>query len=72
LIDEKTELANGYAYRLEGSDKNIDLLTGFIKTERQCCDFFNFSIEVNNDHTAWLKITGAEGVKGFITSELEL
>lgn len=72
LIKKKTELANGYAYRFEGTDHNIDLLTDFIKTERQCCDFFNFSIDIKNDETAWLKITGAQGVKGFITSELNL
>lgn len=72
LIKEKKELTNGYAYRFVGTDHNVDLLTDFIKTERQCCDFFNFSIDVNNDETTWLKITGTKGVKGFITSELEL
>ncbi|MEZ2338550.1 hypothetical protein AB6735_23080 [Mucilaginibacter sp. RCC_168] len=39
-----------------GTDHNVDLLADFIKTERQCCDFFNFSIDVNNDETARLKI----------------
>jgi hypothetical protein len=72
LIDGKTELPDGFSYRFDGSDENIDLLTGFIKTERQCCDFFNFSMDVNNDRSVWLKITGGEGVKDFITSELEL
>lgn len=72
LILEKKELSNGFAYRFDGTDEHIDLLTDFIKTERQCCDFFNFSVDVNNDKTAWLRITGAKGVKGFITSELEL
>lgn len=72
LIKEKQGLPNGYAYRFDGTDKNIDLLTDFIKTERQCCDFFNFTIDINNNKTTWLKITGAKGVKGFITSELEL
>lgn len=72
LIKEKRELAAGYAYRFDGTDKNIDLLTDFIKTERQCCDFFNFSVDVNNDHAAWLRITGGKGIKGFIASELEL
>ena len=72
LIREKKELPNGYAYRFDGTDKNVNLLTDFIKTERQCCDFFIFSIDVNNDQAAWLKITGAKGVKDFIASELEL
>jgi hypothetical protein len=65
LIREKRELSNGYSYQFDGSDETIDLLTDFVKTERQCCDFFNFSIDVNNDRTAWLKITGDEGVKNF-------
>lgn len=72
MIKEKKELVNGYVYRFLGSDNTVDLLTDFIKTERQCCDFFNFSIDIYNNDTAWLKITGAKGVKGFITSELEL
>ena len=72
LIKEKKELSNGYSYRFEGSDNNINLLTDFIKTERQCCNFFNFSIDVNNDQSAWLKITGNKGVKDFIASELQL
>ncbi|HVX00137.1 MAG TPA: hypothetical protein VHA52_06870 [Candidatus Babeliaceae bacterium] len=72
LVIEKKELPNGYSYKLDGSDNNINLLTDFIKTERQCCNFFNFSINVNNDQFAWLKITGNKGVKNFIASELEL
>lgn len=69
---EKRELTNGYSYRFNASDEMIDKLTEFIKTERSCCGFFNFSIQVNNDDNAWLEITGEEGVKDFITAELEL
>lgn len=72
VIIEKKELSAGYSYRFEGSDHNIDLLTDFIKTERQCCNFFNFSIDIKNDQSAWLKITGKKGVKDFIAAELEL
>lgn len=72
LIKEKKELTDGYAYRFEGSDHNVDLLTDFIETERRRCDFFNFCMDVKNDETAWVKITGAKGIKGFITTEQEL
>ena len=72
LITEKKELNNGFTYRFDGADKNINLLTDFIKTERQCCDFFNFSLSVNNDQSVWLDITGAKGAKTFIKAELEL
>lgn len=67
----KKELSNGFSYGFQGSDAIIDELTTFIKTERQCCDFFDFAIAVKGDTTnAWLTITGQEGVKEFIVSEL--
>ena len=71
-ILEKKELGNGYSYRFDGTDANIEELTKFIKTERECCDFFGFSLTVNNDRTAWFSITGKEGAKDFIKTELEL
>lgn len=39
-VIEKKELANGYAFKFSGSDKTVDELIEFIKTERECCDFF--------------------------------
>lgn len=72
-ILEKKELSNGYAYRFIGSDEVIDELTEFIKTERECCDFFTFNLSINGDKSeAWLELKGAEGAKEFIKSELEL
>ena len=72
-VKEKKELANGYAYRFEGSDKMVDELAEFIKTERECCDFFTFNLSVSGDKSeAWLELKGAEGAKEFIASELEL
>lgn len=70
---EKKELDNGYSYRFSGSDKVVTELSTFIKTERLCCEFFDFSLAVKGDKSsAWLTITGPEGAKSFITSELEL
>jgi hypothetical protein len=70
---ERTELANGFAYRFDASDKLLDELTEFIKTERECCDFFVFNVRVTGDpRAAWLELTGPEGTKEVILSELEL
>lgn len=64
---ETEELDNGFRYRFKGSDRMIDELISFIKTERQCCDFFSFNISIGNTGgDAWLEITGEEGVKEFI------
>jgi hypothetical protein len=70
---EKTELENGYCYSFEGSDTMLDSLVAFIKTERQCCNFFTFNLCVLDDPNCLrLTLTGPEGVKEFIRAELGL
>ncbi|SFE50638.1 hypothetical protein SAMN03003324_00713 [Pedobacter antarcticus] len=70
-ILEKKELQNGYAFKFKGTDEILDELTEFIKTERECCDFFTFAMSIGGDKKeAWLELTGANGVKEFITAEL--
>lgn len=72
-VIKKKELKNGYAFTFKGTDEMIDELTEFVKTERMCCDFFTFNISVKGDQSETvLEITGVEGAKEFITSELEL
>ena len=72
-ILERKELPMGYAYRFEGSDKMVDELTDFIKTERECCNFFTFNLSVSGDKSeAWMELKGPEGAKEFIKAELDL
>lgn len=72
LLLEKTELENGFKYKFDGSDKMLDLLNSFIKTERLCCDFFVFNLTASSDTKfTWLELTGPEGVKDFIKYEIE-
>ncbi len=68
----KKELPDGFAYKFPGTDEMIDSLASFIKTERQCCDFFDFKLSVNNDDSIWLELSGPEGAKEFIEAELKL
>lgn len=69
---EKRELENGYAFKFTGSDKMVDELMEFIKTERTCCGFFTFNLSISGDASeAWLELTGPEGAKDFITTEME-
>ena len=68
---DKQELENGYKYKFEGSDQVIDELITFIKTERLCCDFFTFNFLIEDD-IAWLTITGPEGAKEFVKTEMDL
>ncbi len=71
-VIEKHELPNGYSFKFSSEDLMLDELTEFIKTERQCCNFFTFNLIVNGkENFSWLEITGGEGVKEFIVGELE-
>jgi len=71
-ITGKKELPDGFAFRFPGTDKMLDELLEFIKTERECCSFFTFHLSVSRDKTeAWLSLTGAEGTKDFIETELK-
>ena len=72
-IIEKKELKDGWAFKFNGTDSMVDELTEFIKTERECCNFFTFKLSITGDKSAvWLELTGADGVKEMITTELEL
>lgn len=71
-VIQKDELPNGYSFKFKGTDKMVDELTEFIKTERECCDFFTFTLSVKGDKSEiWLELTGAEGTKNFMKTELE-
>jgi hypothetical protein len=70
---EKKELKDGYAFKFKGTDAMVDELTSFIKTERECCSFFTFNLSVAGDKSAaWLELSGPEGAKDFIKTELGL
>lgn len=72
-IIEKKEISNGFSYKFKGTDEVLDELSAFIKTERLCCDFFDFTIKANGDASySWLTISGPKGAKEFIKTELEL
>lgn len=70
-ILEKKALPNGFSFRFSGNDTVLDELTEFVKTERECCPFFTFDLSVSGDKSkVWLLLTGADGVKDFISGEL--
>lgn len=70
---EKKESENGYAFKYPGTDEVLEEITEFIKTERECCSFLVFNFSISGDKSeAWLELTGPEGTKDFIATELGL
>ena len=72
-VTQKRELENGFGYTFAGTDEMLDLLTLFIKTERQCCDFFDYHFLITgSSEQIEMSITGPAGVRDFIREELGL
>ncbi len=68
---EKVETKNGIKYKFESTDEMIDRVTTFIKAERLCCDFFDFSLSVAAETGfMWLELSGPDGTKEFINEEI--
>lgn len=64
-------MADGLAFRFPADE--YDAVVRFVASERRCCPFLNFSLEVPSERgPLWLRLTGPEGVKDFIRAELHL
>lgn len=70
-VKDRQELKNGYRYTFGGSDSTLTEIVDFIKSERACCPFFSFNLNVDGtDRDIVLKITGPKGAKEFIKAEM--
>jgi hypothetical protein len=70
-IEEVKELPNGYAFRLPAASSTILSVAEWVTFERLCCPFFTFALEIKGEGSPlWLRMTGREGVKEFMQSEL--
>lgn len=67
---ETKELTDGYAFRLQAEQVSLSELAEYVSSERKCCPFFDFEIELQRDGgPLWLKLRGKEGVKEFMRHE---
>jgi len=66
-VTEIREQPEGYAFRLRTETEMIRQAATFVARERQCCPFFDFTLEVKRDEgPVWLSISGREGVKQYV------
>lgn len=70
-VEQISELPNGYNFRLPNNSETLRRAAEFIALERLCCPFFAFGLDVESEAGAvHLSLTGREGVKPFIMSEI--
>jgi hypothetical protein len=68
---EVREMPNGYAFRFPGDADVVLKAAEFISLERLCCPFLGFTLEVEPEGgEVWLQLTGRDGVKPFIRTEI--
>lgn len=64
------ELPNGYEFQFPGDTATLQQLTDWIVTERLCCPFFDFDLQLGPEHGSLaLRLTGRKGTKAFIKTD---
>jgi hypothetical protein len=68
---EMKELPDGYAFRFPCDPVLFTGLSELASLEQLCCPFLTITIELQRDQgPTWLKLTGKDGVKDFLRTEL--
>ena len=67
------EITNGFNFAMAATDEAIEAVSHFVKTERQCCEFFSYRVSIpSGSPNLHLELTGPPGAKEFIRNELGL
>src|SRR5687768_11046857 len=68
-LRERREIDGGYEFRFD-ADAFVPV-TRFVATERLCCPFLDFAVEVTpGKGPLWLRLTGPVGTREFLDEEL--
>jgi hypothetical protein len=66
------EVADGYAFDLDGAHLSIKDLASWVDFERRCCPFFDFQVDWRRERgPVTLQLTGRTGIKDFIRAEFK-
>jgi hypothetical protein len=67
------ESSKGYEFQFSPSTMSIAELADWAVVENECCPFFDFHIDMENQgHLLCLRLTGEQGIKPFIRSEFQI
>ena len=70
-VVETEELQDGYAFRLSGDGRWIELIAELILAERECCPFLAFELAaLPNRGPLNVRVTGPAGTKEFLKTLL--
>ncbi len=67
------EVAEGYEFRFDAGEMNVQEIAEWVTAESKCCPFFNFRIELRGQgKQIHLRLMGEEGIKEFARAEFGL
>ena len=67
---DRTEISNGYAFKLDSKTITLPEAAEWISMERLCCPFLTLQLSAAGNQTHWvLTLTGPEGVKPLLDVE---
>lgn len=68
---QRVDADGGFAFRFASG--SFEQLARFVVNERKCCPFLRIELCSDpGDGPVWLRLTGPEGTRAFLTAELEL
>jgi hypothetical protein len=69
-IRNRSEIRDGYTFRLDGQTLGLPEVADWISMERLCCPFLTFQLSASGNQSDWdLKLTGPKGVKAVLQVE---
>jgi hypothetical protein len=69
-IRYRTEVSNGYGFRLDSTTISLPEAAEWMNMERLCCPFLTFQLSTSGNQQFWLlTITGPEGTKKLLDAE---
>jgi len=68
-VQDRKELLDGYAYKLETKKITLPEVAEWITMERLCCPFLTFQLDVKGNGDSQLTMQGPDGVKAILREE---
>jgi hypothetical protein len=68
-LRDRTELADGYRYRIEADAITLPDLAEWIAMERLCCPFLSFHLDIANTGEVWIALRGPSIAKAILLEE---
>lgn len=70
---ETVEMPKGYEFQFSPQNVTLAELADWVAAESKCCPFFDFHIDLEKEgKLICLRLTGEEGIKGFLRSEFQI